>query len=139
MYSKQIFLIDMRIRPFKFAKFVLSDSIHAHRNVREPDKIWLTGRPSLRIPMGTTRAVRAWLPRGHCPPTLVFGRSVNRTSARVGVDYAHYRITFLSLRFSDLPTVLCSIWKNGQIFIEDMFERSWTCNVRTARKMCLQI
>ena len=149
MYSKETFVVDISIRPFKFAKFELSGSILCSLK-RGKARLNLTRRSAVASPweqyIHCTRAVGAGGPRGHCPLPF-FSRSFNPTSTREGerqimpttILYA----PFLIFRPSYGPVYpwgsSCATTytafdlqygkDRSEIFFQNMFERSWaqTC------------
>ena len=92
MYSKETFVIDISIRPFKFAKFELSGSISCALK-RGKARLNLSRR---RFPMGTGRSEPGGRGQGGTPPPLFLGEQqpyLNQGGGG-GADYAHHDITF---------------------------------------------
>jgi hypothetical protein len=117
MYSKQIFVIDMRIRPFKFAKFELSSSILALEIQFMLSETWQSqmkfGSPvGRRFLMGTVytlyQGCRSRGAKGALAPPPFLADQLTLSQPERGADYAHHDITCLPPRFSDLPTALCT-------------------------------
>ena len=159
----------MRIRPFKFAKFELSSSILALEIQFMLSETWQSqmkfGSPvGRRFLMGTVYTLYqgCWSrgAKGALPPPPVFSRSVNPISTREGgrlCPSRYYVPPSQIFRPSYGPVYLwgscCATTytafdfqyrkDRSEIFIQNMFERSnghkQACNVRTARKMYLQI